>query len=168
MELSNPGNASNWHSMHTCLVSQHQPCHTYWQQPSHIQTMSFLLFSIDIHFTHSSAIDGPSRAIMPGADIVWISHQTFSDATALLVDPQYALWAQEGVVANITTVDSTGIFARFLEHIMANTRDQELGLLHVDTELGDALLLCVLDEHQVISLESLRWHSSAEPTQKRL
>ena len=49
-----------------------------------------------------------------------------SDATALLVDPQHTLWAQDRVAANTTTADSTGVLATFLEDIIANTKDQEL------------------------------------------
>ena len=74
------------------------------------------------------------------------------------MDPQYALWAQDGVIANTTRADSTGGFAGF-QDIMANTRDRELGLIHLDMEpytfhasfprieLGDALFLGVHDEH---------------------
>ena len=62
-------------------------------------------------------------------------------------------------------------------HVSAG--DQELGFLHVDMEsftfhaslpcleLGDTLLLGVHDEHQVISLERLRWHTCAMLTRKR-
>ena len=42
-----------------------------------------------------------------GADIDWVGYQSLSDATALLVDPQHALWAQGGVFANTTTADIT-------------------------------------------------------------
>ena len=90
------------------------------------------------------------------------------DATALLVDPQHALWAMDGVVVDTTTANSTGVLARFLENIMANTRNQEHGLLHVDMEpltfhaslprlgLGDIPPLGVCDEHQVINVGDLR------------
>ena len=37
------------------------------------------------------------------------------------------------VSADTTTADSTGVLARFLEEILVITRDQEFGLLHVDT-----------------------------------
>ena len=49
--------------------------------------------AVDIHFSHNSVIDGSSLAIPPVADIVWFVHQSFSDTTAILVDPQHALWA---------------------------------------------------------------------------
>ena len=54
--------------------------------------------------------------------------------TALLVDPQHALWTLHGFVADATKADSTGILTRFLEVTMANIRDYKLGLRHVDTE----------------------------------
>ena len=38
--LAAPGYVEHWISMHLCLVGQRQPCHTYWHQSSHIQTMS--------------------------------------------------------------------------------------------------------------------------------
>ena len=41
------------------------------------------------------------------------------------MDPQYTLWALDGVLANTTTANSTGVLARFLEGILASTRDQE-------------------------------------------
>ena len=62
----------------------------------------------------------------------------------------------------------------------ANTRNQELGPLHVDMELftfhtclpclelGDTLLLGVCDEQQVGSEEKLLWHTNAELMWKRL
>ena len=46
--------------------------------------------AVDIHFSHSSAIDGLSLTFTPGADIVWVSLQSLSDATALLLDPHHA------------------------------------------------------------------------------
>ena len=136
--------------------------------------------AVDIHFIHSSAIGGPSLAITPAADIVCACDQLFSDATASLVDPQHALWVLDWFIANTTTADSTGTFDRFLEDIMTKTRDQELGLPNVDTEtftfhasllrieLGDTFLLGIRDEHQVISVEKLPRHTSAEPTRKNL
>ena len=48
------------------------------------------LGAVDIHFSHSSAIDGPSLAISSAANLVWAGHQWLSDATAPL-----ALWAPE-------------------------------------------------------------------------
>ena len=71
-----------------------------------------------------------------------------------------------------STADSTGVFGRFLEDILVITRDQELGLLHVESEpftfhaslpcleLGDTTLLGVRDEHQVISVEELPCYAS--------
>ena len=56
---------------------------------------------------HWSAVDGPSLAITPGAD-VWVSHQSITDAAAPLVDPQFALQALYGVVANTTAAGSMG------------------------------------------------------------
>ena len=46
--------------------------------------------AVYIHFSHSSAIDGPGLAIPPAADIFWVGHQSLRDATALLVDPPHA------------------------------------------------------------------------------
>ena len=111
----------------------------------------------DIHFSHSSAIDGLKFTLTRMADIDWVFDQSLSHATACLVDPQHALWAQDGVAVNTTTADRTGVLARFVEDILVMTKDQELGLLHVDTEpftfhatlprheLGDTLLLGVCD-----------------------
>ena len=45
---------------------------------------------------------------------VLVGHQSSSNATAPLVDPQLALWALKGVTANTTRVDSAGVLARFL------------------------------------------------------
>ena len=103
-------------------------------------------------------------------------HQLFNYATALLVDPQLLLRALDGVVADTSTADSAGVPAEFREDIMANIRDQELGLLHVDTEpltshaglpwpeLGHTLLLGVCNQHQDISIEKPPRHTSAELT----
>ena len=53
---------------------------------------------------------------------------------------------------------------------MASTRDQELGLLHIDMEAFTfhTFLPGVHDEHQAIRVERLPQHTSAELTQKRL
>ena len=63
---------------------------------------------------------------------------------------------------------------------MAIIREQDLGLLHVDTEpftfyasllrleLGDTLLLGVRDEHQVVIVKKLSVYTSAELKRKRL
>ena len=89
--------------------------------------------AVDIHFSHSSAIDEPRLTLTPGENIDFIGSQSFSDATVLLVDSQYTLWAQDGAAADTITADSTGVLARFLEDIVAITRDQELILLlHAD------------------------------------
>ena len=80
---------------------------------------------VDINF--SLAIDGPRLTLPPRADIVWVFDQLLSYATACLVDPQHALWAQDGVSANTTTADSTGELARHPDH------HQRPGL-HVDME----------------------------------
>ena len=137
--------------------------------------------AVDIHFSHTSAIDGPSLSITPGAYIVWVGNHSLNHATAPPVVPQHALWSLDGVVAGSTTADSTGILAKFLENIMANMRDQEVGLLlHVDMEsctfhaslphltLRVTLLLSVHDEHQVISIEKLPWYNGVELTRQRL
>ena len=112
--------------------------------------------------------------------MIWSGHQLLSDATALLVDPPHALWALDWVVADTTRAGSTGVFARFLDDSMANTRDQELGLLGLDMELftfhtclpylelGNTLLLGVNNEQQVVSAEKLRRHTNAELMWKRL
>ena len=63
---------------------------------------------------------------LTGEDIVWVSHQSFSDATASLVDPQLAPWPLDGVVADTTTADSPGVLSGFCEDIMSNTGDWNL------------------------------------------
>ena len=67
----------------------------------------------------------------------------------------------------------------FFDDIKANTRDQELSFIYVDTEpfnfhaslprlqLRDALLLGVRNEHQVINVDKLPWHTSAKLMRKR-
>ena len=45
--------------------------------------------AVDIHFSHR-------LALTPRANIVWVFAQPLSCATARLVDPQHALWAQDG------------------------------------------------------------------------
>ena len=69
-----------------------------------------------------------------GADIIWFSHQSISDAISPRVYPQLVVQAFDGVVANSTVADSTVVLARFIEYIDGNAGDQELGLLHIDTE----------------------------------
>ena len=95
--------------------------------------------------------------------------------------PLQVLWTHSmhcehrmGVSANTTTADCTGVLPRFLEDILVITKDQELGLLHVDMEpvtfhaslpcleLGDTLLFGGHDEHQVISVKELPCYASAE------
>ena len=115
--------------------------------------------------------------------MVWSGHQLLSDATTLLVDPPHALWALDWVVADNTRAGSTGVLARFYDDSMANTRDQELGLLgllHVYMELyifrtclpclelGDTLLLGVCDEQQAVTVEKLPRHMNVELMWKRL
>ena len=51
--------------------------------------------AVDIHFSHSSALDGPNLAITPAANKVCNGHQFSSDATAPLLDPQLAPQAQQ-------------------------------------------------------------------------
>ena len=70
----------------------------------------------------------------PGADIIWLGHQSTNYVFTLTVDPQFALWALDRVIAEYTVADSTGVIVGFLEDIMAKARDQKLGLLHVDME----------------------------------
>ena len=110
------------------------------------------------------------------ANIVWVGHQLLSYATAPVVGPQYTLWALDEF-AYATTTASTGIFARFIEDIMAITRDQEPGLHHVDTELftfhaslprievGDTLLISVRLEHQVIRVDKFSQHQHQNDAQ---
>ena len=90
------------------------------------------------------------------------------------MDPQLALWALDGVVANTLAADRTGILACFPYNITANTRDHEIGLLGVDMgpfifhanlpclEFGKAILLGVRDVHQIICTEQLAWHTSVD------
>ena len=107
---------------------------------SHSSIHSFILslpLSLSISLTH-------------GADIAIVGKQSLNGATAFLVDPQHTL---DGVVVDVTTADCTGVFARFLEDIMAITGNQEPALLRVVTapfsfhasrlrlELGDTLPL---------------------------
>ena len=89
---------------------------------------------VDIHFSHSLAIDGPRLTLTPRADIVCVFDQSLSYTTARLVDLHIALWEQDGVYADTTKAGSTGVLARFLEDILVLTSDQELGLLHVNAE----------------------------------
>ena len=120
-------------------------------------------------------IDGLSLAITPRADIAGVGHQSLNDATALLVDPQRALWALG--VANTHTADTTGVLVKFHDYIMANTGAQVIFMLtqsHLLSipalhafELGDTPLLCVCGKHQVIRVEKLPWHTWAELTRKR-
>ena len=99
----------------------------------------------------------------------------FGSATSRLVIPLQLLWTHRvqcehwmELLATLLQQAAPGYYTKFLVDIMANTRDQELGLLHVDTELGYALLLGVCDEHQVISIEKLPWPTRAELTRKLL
>ena len=46
--------------------------------------------------------------------MVWVGHQSLSDATALGVDPQHALWALDGVV-DTTIPNSIGELARNMD-----------------------------------------------------
>ena len=57
----------------------------------------------------------PSLSITPGAGTVWVYIES---RTALLVDPQ--LCKLDGVAANTTTTDSTGVVSTFLDDIMVN------------------------------------------------
>ena len=101
-----------------------------------------------------------------------VGHQLIKDAAASLVDSELAQRALGGVVANTSTTNSAGVLARYLEDMKANIGDWELGLFHVGREfftfhtslrhieLGDALLLGVRVEHQVISIKKLSRHNS--------
>ena len=91
--------------------------------------------AISIHFSHSLSSGEPRLILTP---YTWGRYsleidQSLSYATARLLYPQHSLLAQDGVSAD-TTADNTGVLARFLEDIIAFTRDQELGLLHVVME----------------------------------
>ena len=135
---------------------------------------------VNLHCSRRSAIDGLRLTFTPGADIDFIGNQSLNYTTALLLDPQHTWWAQYGVAADTTTADGTGVHAKFLEDIVAITRDQELGLLYVDTEpftfhaslphleLGDTLLLCVHDEHQTVSIKKLPWYTNVERMRNHL
>ena len=113
--------------------------------------------SIDIHFSHSFAVDGPGHAITPAAGLVWFGQQSSSDATALIVDQKLASWEHDGVIAGTTRADSTGVLAGFLYDITTNARDQELGLLQVDMEPLTFHATCI---------EKLPWHTCVELTWK--
>ena len=113
--------------------------------------------SIDIHFSHSFAVDGPGHTITPAAGLVWFDQQSSSDATALIVDQKLAPWEHDGVIAGTTRADSTGVLAGFLYDITTNARDQELGLLQVDMEPLTFHATCI---------EKLPWHTCVELTWK--
>ena len=65
------------------------------------------LDAFDIHKSHWSVVDGLRLTFTPGADVVRISHQSFSDAAAFLVDPQLSLWALDRTITNTIAADST-------------------------------------------------------------
>ena len=51
-------------------------------------------------------------------------HLSGNDAAALLVDPQLALYAFDGIFADTTAASSTAALAEFLEDIKANIGDK--------------------------------------------
>ena len=113
-----------------------------------------------------------------GTNVIWVNHQLTSDATAPLVDPQLAQLALDGVVANSTAADSTGILARFLEDTKANpwTRDLVFFFMLILSPWFfmpafhalslETIFQGIHDEHQVISLEELLCQTSTELLQK--
>ena len=127
--------------------------------------------AVDIHSSNSSASNGQRLTLTPVADIVLV-------ATSRLVIPLHFLWTQTYTVN--TGRSCTVVLARFLKDITTITRDQELGLFHVDMEpfafhtslphleLEDTLLLGVCNEHQVINVKKFPRHTSVELTRKRL
>ena len=90
--------------------------------------------AVDIHFGNWSAIERPSLAVISEADIDCVGHQSISNATVPLVHSQLELWVLYGVVTKAATTDNTGVLAGFLEDIKANTGDQKIGVIHIDTE----------------------------------
>ena len=114
--------------------------------------------------------------LTPSTDIVWVFHESLNYGTARLVDPQHTVWAQDNVSADTIAADNTGVLARFLEDNLAITKDQDLGLLHVETEpftfhanllppeLGDTLPLGDRYVYQDISIEELPYYTSRELT----
>ena len=89
------------------------------------QTMHFAVepgFSVK-----NECYNGPRLTLTPRAGILWVIDQLLSYATASLVDPQHALRAKDGVSADTTTADNTGVLDRFLEDILIITSDQKLG-----------------------------------------
>ena len=63
-----------------------------------------------------------------------IGHKRPNNAIALLMDPQLTLLTIDVTVANFIMTENTRVLVKVVEHMKANNRDQELGLLHVDIE----------------------------------
>ena len=139
-------------------------CHSlHWSTACHPDSRRWPLFQTWCHchplqsqFCHRWALPHINICV---ADIAWAGYQSCSDVTAPVLDPQSGQGALDGVAADATTSDNTGIPAKCLEDIMHNIKDQEIGLFHVNMEtftshstlpnldLGDTVLLGVRDEH---------------------
>ena len=121
-----------------------------------------------MHFKRNSVIDGTSLAITPTAHIIWVGHQSLNDATAFLVDPQHALWALGGVVADTATADSTGVLAGLLEDIMTDTLLSMPGFHALTLEIHSYWVSAMSSKSSVqrISLCTPVWsaHESASST----
>ena len=109
----------------------------------------------DIHSSHFYAIGWPCLA-----DVVCSSHQLLSDDAAHLVDPQLTLRALNEIVANTTAADSTEVLTLQTQNLFFNDMEYHPSLPSIGTLLG------VCKKHQVISIEKLPWHISAELMQK--
>ena len=81
-----------WATQHLAMALSHPP--TGAQCVAKIVESGFHIKhgTIDIHFSHNSAIDGPRLTLTPGADIVMVFDQSLNYATARLVDPQSTFW----------------------------------------------------------------------------
>ena len=101
-------------------------------------------------------MDGSILTLTPRADIVFVANQSLSGATALLVDPQHKLWAQNGVAADTTTADSNGVLVRFLEDIMGPSlaHDQRLS----QGRRRQSSIVCYLQCTSPAAGEQWRWH----------
>ena len=127
-----------------------------------------------VHFSHGSVIYAPSLANTTAADSL-VRPSIAKWYTKPLLDPWHALCAS-WMELLLSPPQQTA--QGYLPNFLANTRDQEFGILHVDTEpitfhaslpcleLGDTFLLGLRYEHPVISIEEFPQHTRSEPMHK--
>ena len=137
---------------HLLAMALSQPLLAHSMSPR-LQKVAFKITHgvVIIHSSHWFATSGPSRAVTPKADVIWVEHKSTNDTFALLVDLD-------------------------LEDAKPNTRYHELGPFHVDItafaflasfaclELGGILRQCVCNDHMVINIKfkGLSRRTSAE------